>query len=452
MTVYQVHVEARRLDFASHRNHVTVPKSPRNPPNLFGAYERMNVLTALARHGTLRRADVIRKAGLCSIDLLHVSDSAGLISRWRLEPASSGYAVALNPAFPLSAELRKLLLILEREFPTPYRSTCPPPKRGVPPKAEREGRLDELFTSTVRTMTLLALELLGGQAPQSDLYRSVPDQTKTAVKNVMKFYIGQGVLSKSGTTMRFARNSWSEPLRDLLRGLALARPDLAALIHRNIDSSRRRFARSDHRSALLGYESFERALMSLAADGPSSFAHVFGSAGADVDKGLEVYSGMGLVISHKNGHDRTYSLNAAHPIAAELRELLLAMCGRRRAPGVEDFADASRAFSVERLFQFTSRTALLLTLFACPSGLDATTLTKLLPQFDASQLRKGLKRFTELGPLKTLSRGKRVDYVFDNQYQFFRELKALLTKANSKWPKWRKAAEAAPRYRGGKKS
>lgn len=422
-------------------------KRQRRPPNLFGPYRRMDLLIALAVHGTLRRADVTKTTGLQSIDLLHVSDRAGLVARWRLSPPSLGYALALNPAFPRLTPLRQLLRAMSREYPPPYRSSCAPEHRNIPVSAKRRSDIRYLFGSPVRTMTLLTLEFLGGQSEQRTIHRSVPSHHKVSVKNVLKFYVAQGLLVKKGRVVTFSDRRWVQRVRQLLRSVARANPQLTLEIRELAGRNREpRSAAADHRSGLLGYAGFERVITELALHGPTNWATLTGRSRADAELAIRAWRRLGILISKKQGHARFLSLNAAHPVYPQLRALLVAMSDQECDVQNEDWSEPLPAFGIDRLFLSGLRTSVICLLEACPRGLDATTLSRLLPEHDRHKLADALRYFVRQGVVQ-VHEGRLKVYSLDPLWQYGGELKALLQTINTTWPGWRNAARVEKRLR-----
>lgn len=173
------------------------------PPNLFGTYDRMDVLTALALHGPRRRRDFVTALGTYSVDTLDASDKAALMVRWRLPNGSRGWGLALNPAFLLLDEVCALLQALGRGYPPTYRSTCTKEERVIPKSALRSGDMELLFTSRIRTRTLITMELLGALR-QNDLTRCVPGHSPNSVMIVLRFLQRQNVIKREIHSVRFS--------------------------------------------------------------------------------------------------------------------------------------------------------------------------------------------------------------------------------------------------------
>ncbi|MHB8213872.1 MAG: hypothetical protein ACYDGW_09550 [Vulcanimicrobiaceae bacterium] len=301
----------------------------------------------------------------------------------------------------------------------------------------------------MRTTTLLTLEILGGRAHQRDVYRIVPDCPKPTVKNVLTFYVKEGVLSKKGRTVGFSDRCWVPMLRQLLRAVARANPQLTRGIRERLASDRQpRDVDGDHKSGLLAFASFERLLTELALQGPMKWTNLFGRSKADAEMGVATYQRLGIIISRKRGCSRVLSLNAAHPVYKPLRKLLIAMSGRERETLNGDWAEPKAAFGIDRLFLHELRTSVLCTLDACSyTGLDATTMSRLLPQFDRGKIAEALRHYEALGTLRSDRKGQRVIYSFDRYWEYHLELKALLRAINARWPRWKNAARVANRLR-----
>ncbi len=405
----------------------------------------MDLLVALAIEGPMRRADITKETGRQSLDQLHVSDRAALLCRWRLTPTWRGYALALNPAFPHHAALRTFLRALGQTFPLRYKARASSKLEPVPTSAERYGDIVHLLGSPVRTMTLLTLELLGGRANQRDVYRIVPDHTRSTIKNVLSFYVSEGVLVKRGSVMAFGNRRWMRPFRALLRGVARENRELMWRVRERIGPGGKSLdVEEDHKTGLLGFKSFERLLMELAVRGPTNWAGAYGPSKALAEKGVQVYRRLGIVISRKHGRLRFLSLNAAHPVYRELRALLIAMSGRLREGLVEDWEDRTANFRVNRIFLQDLRTSVLCTVAELSRlGVDAATISRLLPQFDTMRIRKALKQYESLGIMRTRKGRGRMLYSLDELWEYSRELRPLIRAINAEWPEWKNAAAVA---------
>lgn len=295
----------------------------------------------------------------------------------------------------------------------------------------------------------MTLELLGGRAQQRDVYRTVPNQAKPAIKNVLKSYVLEGILAKSGSSISFARHTWVAPLRTLLRSVLRANPDLTRGIRRRLGPDGKPLeTRDDHKVGLLSYVSFERLLMDLAVQGPMSWATLFGLSKYSAESGVRLYRRLGVLMSRKQGHSHSISLNGSYPVHKELRKLLIAMSGRERQTVHEDWNEPKQRYEVNRLFSQELRTSVLCTLDAhARRGIDGITMARLLPQFDQGSIRLALTRFEKLGVARSYKRGGRVIYTLDRLWQYHGELKSLLHAINETWPQWKNAARLAKRLR-----
>jgi hypothetical protein len=411
------------------------------PPNLFGNFDRMGILMSLARYGPHRRIDVVSGFGRYSIDNLEVGDKAGLMIRWRLPRAHRGWGLALNPAFPLLPELKSLLCELDRVFPSPYRSTCATAERKASVSNKWRGDLELLFTSRVRTATLLTIETLS-EPDIKTLKRCVPGHSIVSVKNVLRFLTEQRVVVSDRGRIRFRSESWILKLRTLLRALGKAHPEWQAQILSKLDKTGRPVhAQTDHRTALFGTFTLQRTLAALAQK-PRRYNELFGIVNADPSGGLRLYEKMGIVVSKKIGTARHYSLNRAHPAYTAIRNLLLAISDEPRTKHTNDFEEQTTC-RPDLLFAEALRTSVLLTIEALNDHVTGFTLARLLPQHHRTAIYSALKHFRKLGILVARGRGIAVLYSFNPECAYYRELKVVLHRTNDVWPYWRHGAAAA---------
>lgn len=73
--------------------------APSKLPNLLEAFNRVEILIAIAVNGSVRRGQfMIVLRG--SDKLMNAGDASGLVTRFKL-PLNGGFAFALNPKYPL---------------------------------------------------------------------------------------------------------------------------------------------------------------------------------------------------------------------------------------------------------------------------------------------------------------------------------------------------------------
>lgn len=409
----------------------------RRAPRLFGPYDRMPLLLAMSQNGGfIRRSDVAKTAGKRSIDNLALTDKAGLILLpWRY--TDRRYMMALNPDFPLANEVARLLRALSRDYPSVLAHTVPVGERRLPRSpAARVASLDHLLGSPVRTQTLAALEHLGGRVQQKLLHRGVPGQFVTAVKNVVNYFIAEGVLTKRGQEIAFGQHTWMPELRRLLRAYLRKRE----LFQRSLDALEgRHHGRGPVPCSLLGQPRVEKALIALAAHGPMRPSRLFASANSgSIQRTLDVFRRDGTIAIRHEKRSRLISLNAAYPLYQELRQLLLSLGEHVGQVGKNlDLVDRQGTFSPERLFTHTARTEILIIINCCERGeADASSLSRLLPEYDRGSIREALVKFENDGILRSrYYKGLHV-YALDPTYAHWRPLKRLLDAVMREWPQY----------------
>lgn len=417
-----------RLEVATLRKHGRAPA----PPNLFGPYNRTGFLAALADQGPLRANELRGQFGANSIMPRH-EDVSGLITRWLRSPRAR--MVALNPGFPLAAPLRRLLGSLAKSYPVPVLRTIGTSTISVPKAAKsREADLDVLFGSRVRTLTLVSLEVLGGIASLNMLKRCVPGEYYKSVRTALKHFVAEGVLIRRGDNLEFRSTPWMGELRQLLRAYARIRSSIRDDIRGAAHGHASRPGRLENFD-LLGPQAASRILVALARNGPMRYARLFAEARTECDKSLTSLKRMGVVVDRSERRVRTISLNRAHPVYRELRRLLAAIAGGDDPTAVSDF-EASASFDVDMLFGRRLRTSVLLAIDAAQSGLDASSLQRVLPEHDLFNLRRCLEQFERLGVLGKRRWKNTLYYDFDRDYAYYPALRGLLGPINNRWPSY----------------
>jgi hypothetical protein len=405
-------------------------KQGRVPPNLFGPYNRTGFLATLAALGPQRSIDLTDRFGLDTVRLRR-KDASGLVSRWA--GPSRAIVVALNPAYPLAVPLKRLLRTLAKSYSTPQE----PANADVMPKsaASKRGDLDILFGSRVRTITLVAVEVLHGDTSLSKLKRCVPGEYYKSVRTAVEHFVSEGILARNGDHVQFSSTQWMPELRRLLRAYAKLRPLIkdgiksSALGHASRPSKMEKFD-------IVGPPASRRILVALAQNGSMRYARLFAEAKSECDKSLGSLTRTGVIVDQRFNRTRTISLNRAHPVYRELRRFLIAIGGGALSPTSRDYAKDCN-FEVDLLFGRRLRTSVLLALDASPDGgLDASSLHRIFPEHDLLTLRLCLERFAEPGVLGTRKWKNVLYYDFDPSYEHYAALRGLLASINNKWPQY----------------
>jgi hypothetical protein len=151
----------------------------------------------------------------------------------------------------------------------------------------------------------------------------------------------------------------------------------------------------------------------------------------------------GIVVISKISRATTVSLNAAHPVYKELRALLIAMSGSRRAArGAQDLRSEPKSANVAYLFTTSLRLDVLAMLAACEGGeTDASSLSLLFPSHDGGVIGERLKSFEALGIVKKRWSTGVCLYRLDPDYPHYRKLRRLLNRINDMRPHYRRIAE-----------
>jgi len=402
------------------------------PPNLFGPYNRTGLLVALAAVGPLRATELRCEFGDNSI-MPRRRDVSGLMARWLSTPRTR--VLAMNPGYPLAAPLQRLLRSLAKSYPASLAPTDSSTVISVPKSAaSREADLDILFSSRVRTLTLVTLEVLGGASSLNKLKRCVPGEYYKSVRTALNHFIDEGVLVRHGYNIEFGSTPWIRELRRLLRAYARIRSAISGEIREAARGHASRPGRLEDFD-LLGPQAASRILVALARNGPMRYARLFAEARTECDKSLTSLKRMGVVVDRSERRVRTISLNRAHPIYRELRRLLAAIAGGDVPSSVSDF-EAGASFDVDMLFGRRLRTSVLLAIDAAQNGLDASSLQRVLPEHDLFNLRRCLEQFERLGILGKRRWKNTLYYDFDRDYEHYPALRGLLGPINNRWPSY----------------
>lgn len=407
----------------------------RRPPNLFGAYDKMNILIALAQAGPVRRIALAEKYS--DLRYLLVSDRAGLVVRWEINHNGT-YAFGLNPDFRLARELQRLLEKLGVTFPQGIKSDLRPEEREIPVNAlgPREVSLDHLFGSSTRSRLFVTLEALGGTVPSANLNSCVPGEYTASVKNAVRAAVKEGILRNQGGAVTFASCPWTKELRLLLRAFGACQPGLLAQIEDLREKLRSTRIHAPEMS-LIGTKAIQRLLCSLAVNGPTRHARLFAAASTVSERALRTYEKMGIVVSQWSGRNHLLSLNASHPVYPQLRRLLVAMAGTSpRSSRPHDLKDPRTKSSIDSVFGSYARTHVLIAVFASKGEIECISIARLYPQLDRHNVSRALRRFKELGIL-TSRKWKHMEfYSLDPSYAYVAELRSLLRGISAAWPQF----------------
>ena len=401
----------------------------------------MDVLISLAAQGDSMTRVSLRRSNWSgeppSIDVLERSDKAGLLERW-LTP-SRQWIVALNAHHPLAPEINALLRALGESFTTRFRERWPHSVTRRPESlSERTCDSDLLFTSLVRTRSLVTLEMLGGSINIMRLANCAPGVAASEVKNAIRFYRRQGVLRNEDGLISFEDEPWMPSLRNLLNAYLKQRPEIAraveALAAQEQGSRQSRMARR----GIVGPASVERILTSLAINGSMRYSELAAATKtmASGSLGLSVLEDEGIVVSRRaRPKERYVSLNAGHPVFPELLALLSSLSGQRRGRNASDMIDAEREFTSDRLLWDPLRTAVLLAIEATEGGeIDASTMMRRLPEKATNVIQERLRALQHQEILVVRHWKSLKLYSFNPEHPYIQPLRTLLRAANRVWP------------------
>jgi hypothetical protein len=405
---------------------------------LFGA--NTDILIGLSG-GIFRRVNLMLRFSDSHVAHLDSTDAAGLTTSWRLpnRRGSRGFAVALNPSFPLVQEAHALLCQMAKTYRIRILSDATDAERELV-QSRTTYNLDLMFGSRVRTKTLAALECLNGRARWSELVYSVPDVHPGSVKRVLNDCVRNGILAKVKSGIAFANVPWRPELRSLLRAYARTNTGFLDCVKDLAKSKKHRT--SSHRTyALFGKPASERLLSALAQKGPMTPGRLIQQTQIHLNAySIRKFVGMGIIARESSMKGGRLALNAKHPIFAPLRDYLLLATGLDpRAVLAETFAGPG-PFSVKELFGTELRLDVLMMIFlAEDEGMNGLDLLRLLPQHDRRTMMQKIWQFTEKGiVLEDDMAGGIIRYRLNPDFKLYQALCTLLGAIVLAWPRFEK--------------
>jgi hypothetical protein len=427
------------LTFRSAGGHERVPR-------IFGPHTAIFAL--LARYGPMRRQYLQGVLRSGAIDNFQENDKAGISVQWHIPGAANGaMGIALNPGSPLLNQMRRLLNRLCDVYDINfnfglevYRNVK---ERVVIRKVKRAFNADLLFGSKSRTYLLATLELLGGETGSYALFMSMPGDSIGVKRDTIARLVRDGIIQRKAGTVSFVDSPWSDALRRLLRAYLRENADCRSLIKQRIGFFRKTL---EERTSygLFAKSATERMLTALAVNGPMRIGRLSEAIMARVDgMNMSKFQSDGIVVISKKPGATTVSLNAAHPAYAELRALLLAILGKRRAAGcASDLRSEPLSSDVTYLFTTSLRLDVLAMLAVCEGGeTDSSSLSLLCPSHDRGVIRERLKSFEAMGiVMKRWSAGVCL-YRLDSNYLHSAELRRLLNRIADLRPHYRSIAQ-----------
>lgn len=187
--------------------------------------------------------------------------------------------------------------------------------------------IEALFGTHIRTRTLVALHVLGGEDNMGRMQRNVLEHFAGRVRVALEGFVEEGILVRVGKTVRFNPSlEWLPELRALLQALAARMPEVSGYA-KHMDRVRDMGdAGTAHaygtKFRLFGSRVNQALLAALALYGPSNVMKICAAAGAVTTRAIDPLVESGLVARTRSRNGRThdiFSLNAAHPTYRELR-------------------------------------------------------------------------------------------------------------------------------------
>lgn len=402
-------------------------------PKLFG--RKTFIFAMLARVPMARQVQLHRVIGEDALQGLIATERSGLIVRWNLL-RGSGYGVTLNPDYPGIELIRKALLAIQPEAVDAVDLSWSEADE-IPSSATRPVDVDLLFGTAVRTKTLATLEVLGGSARRADLHSSVPRELGMSVKQAIRFYVSEGILTNDHGRISFAKKPWTRTLRKLLRVLIMEGLEIeSGVAERRVGKSVSK--RRHQKFGFFGRSGAQSVLRQLAVNGPTTVLRLqTATFKSDITEILRPFERMGVVGSRPGKRRaKIVGLNAAHPVYWPLRRLLLAIAGKavRRPPDLV-YPAPEGGFGVDELFATELRLDVLLALvFAEHGEMDASSMGRLLNEYTQAGMHLRLHWFQNEGIVAMREWKGLVFFRLDSNYQHYKPLLALLLVIGKHWP------------------
>jgi hypothetical protein len=224
--------EARFGNVESSMRTSAVQRGADDAPTVFGTDIRMRVLTALAKHGPMHGSDLRRTVGGDQVRPesydYAMQSRGGLVEVW--DSGDGGLVYGLHRGLTYLAQLRELLLALERAHPLPpaVRQRATPPSPAHAPKWN--GDRYALFGTPLRTVILLTSGV-HGWTYQSLMLKCLPGYYREAAKRSVHRLEDIGLLQGS----RERRGGFDLRALTISKDFA-AKPELEALIRAAVDA------------------------------------------------------------------------------------------------------------------------------------------------------------------------------------------------------------------------
>jgi hypothetical protein len=400
--------------------------------------------------GPLRRANLQTRFQERVLQSVRKLDAAGLIVEWQLpniKPgpavkigkgrARRGIALALNSAFPLAKEVRKLAKAVANEFELSIQCDMSPAERALAP-AVATFDMDRLCGSPVSTRTLMTLACFRGAVPTSIVYRCVPGHSAGAAKSVAERLERLGILAVSDGKLSFADAPWMPAFRALLRAAVNSKPGFSAEV-KQLSQQKAERAKTQARFHLFGKSATERALCALARCGIMTRTELNAQAHLFADHSIFIrLRRMGLIVHLTLNHRTQISLNAAHPAFEALRNFLLRIQGVDSRNPDRRYLERHSNFSAEQLFGTKLRLSVLIMLhLSGDDGIDGSDLKRLLPQHTVRNLVDNAWSFCALDIAieKPMDFGM-IRYRLNPEYPHYESLEALLSALVIMYPQY----------------
>lgn len=442
----------RRYGRLQERRKARIAIAQAKVPQIFG--DHTYALMLLARHGPVRRCELQRVLSMSQLDRLIETDTTGLFVEWPLpfrDGCQRGYAVSLNPDFPLIREVKALARKLFECYPIPDITTdIKSDEARQPGLAKRRHSSDDmLFGYPTRTALLAALEVLGGSARYAELRHGVPNITDAGAQAAIIKAVQLGFLKRANGTISFPDLQWVPQLRTLLRAFLRLRPEFAISAKARLNSFIE--VRSDRgKYAILGRAAMERAIIALAINGTMTEAQLMELARTSQDKhGLDYLKAMGIVATIKDSRrSRLIGLNTRHPLYKKLHRFILVYYGKDPNPTSwpKGLSVPLPSYGYDKLFATSVRLDVMVHVAIAKHGeIDAASIGCLVDH-SPRNIQSALKYFERLGFLvHRWGRGYIKRYRFNSKAQGAGQLRALLRKIADMDPHYRNLAKLIDR-------
>lgn len=382
--------------------------------------------------------------------------SVGVLRTFRMKTVQGNgprpVALMFDDTFPLAREVRVLARKIGTTHPLPLETTWP--NEAPPAHAHPAHDLNHLFGSEANLLVLATARALRGKVGRVETEAAVPYDSLVAVERANRRLRQFGILNEHGTALADA--PWKKQLEKLLDGYLRLHPEIREQI-RERSAAKRQHKINRSTETLFGYNSTQRVLITLAVHGPMTRArlrsitmmtHENTALNPLINAGvLAVESRMGDTGSGTRAHGTrkrlVVGLNAAVPVYAELRAVLLALDepATRRPAGTRDVSSPQPTYDIMALLSTAPLIWALLMMNAVAEGeLDVASLHRLRPQHAKFTLHNRMGSLLDQGFVTARQQGLVLYYRLNPNYPLYHTLKPLLDRIGEIWPDMVEAA------------